>query len=686
MSRHQSGYRATAAESMASILSDHVVRLRLGESPGIEATVRQVGDAAEAFPATLQRIGNLFLLSGIAGTMLALFRFAIEMQANLKGTVSPKQFLINSFGDAFSAFAVTIFGVLFAAVAFLAAHILRSRLATDMQGLAVELRQAESEASKDAVRPEALLARDLQATLASLTDVLQASASETKASLDLLNKDLGSRLAPLGRFEEIFGALNTSVNQMTKFVKGKGELVDTLTELRQAAEGLRTTAQSLPQAYRDHTITAITELKGFSLDSEQAIERINQNIGHIAHYIGDIPGRVKVILEGSLEQYGEATLGAFQTHLERVERIGERARSQLPEVESALANIDQRAVQTGSAIDDLTAKVGNSLSRLEQAADRLAGHAARAASAEDEHPRQPASGRWLVPVFVVCVAGAALGAPLLDRALQAWSAVPAPVSGDFRLRHASGDRAILAPPGGQAVTVTVGDSIGADGKVVVGIGPEFALLRGQDGATRTIFAEGSVYATVQLDAEQLGAVAGALDARRVRSERLRQLAKITTSLNPCSTAAEVLVKVPAELVLDSDPAVAALAAATLSSVDPACIKLPLLRQQVGAVLQVSPLVVRRALIRSPALQPICSDLPWKQLDALISAAESDRQTDLLEAAGRCKALDRVATTRELACAGHAAGSVWCPPPASDGVLPPGPAQPGSDPQGNALTP
>ena len=175
---------------------------RAGLSPSLDAARDRIEAVHESIDSTLAKIANLLLLSGVAGTMVALFTVSSGLKAHHGATLS-KQLLIDTYGDAFSAFAVAIVGVSLGAAAFVAGHIVRQRLERSSEALLAELSEFQLAHAIAAVKPDQQLAIEIKTSIGQLVATLSASTELTAHSLGQLSANLGEKLAPLAKFDQL---------------------------------------------------------------------------------------------------------------------------------------------------------------------------------------------------------------------------------------------------------------------------------------------------------------------------------------------------------------------------------------------------------------------------------------------------------------------------------------------------
>ena len=632
----------------ADLVAEFFQALDEGDWPPIDSLGDRLRVAADVFSETLSRIGTLFLLSGIAGTMWALFQVAIQINT-LDG--DKKQVLLSLYEKGFTAFVVTLVGVTFGAVCFFLAQHSRTRLDEAIDDFLIKLRVQRTHFVRRRKRPEEHLADNLGERFDALAEVMEESRkllADNRVGLDGLSNTMLTTLSPLGRFESVFSSLDSSVQQFTEFAHAQGDMNAMMADLRGSAEGLKDAAANLPQVYREHTNSAIGELKTFGNESHQTFDKISENVGDISSFVAEIPERLKSLFDKSLENYNIATREAFQVHVERLERIGATAQSQMPIVEDALSGVERRAHGTAAAVDDLAQRLEKSLKEVDRAAQGLKEHVLELRGAE----------RRSLPGLRVALAVVALGAMgvagffLLGTPQEVPLPPPLAVGEHVLLATAPGRFATMSVRG--AITqASVGAAVGAEG-YIRSIGEDFVLVRSgtKDVVLRRADAPGATLAPQNESAADLSLLAILQDPSSSILDRLNALDNLPTVSERCGTSIEKPLALAFAAELLSDVSLLARRAADRLGTE-GC------RESAAAI--AAPLtlaILARAEARGGVLSGLlsaerCAVVRWQAIAAQMDQASLIGRRAFVDMAAKCNFPDPLSASVSRHCAQRA---------------------------------
>lgn len=584
---------------------------RAGLSPSLDAARDRIEAVHESIDSTLAKIANLLLLSGVAGTMVALFTVSSGLKAHHGATLS-KQLLIDTYGDAFSAFAVAIVGVSLGAAAFVAGHIVRQRLERSSEALLAELSEFQLAHAIAAVKPDQQLAIEIKTSIGQLVATLSASTELTANSLGQLSANLGEKLAPLAKFDQLFQGVSGSVEQLSAFVKGHSNLLAMMGELREASEALRATAAALPSEYREHTSTTTRELHKFGADAEKAMMAINERIGELAAYVGELPKRTRSLLDDGLKEYETQAREAFQTYSSGLQRMTEESENGVRTVmrasseeakglfEAPLQQLEERLGEHADGLDQVATRIAGrlkeihvALADLEDQASRTAGGLRVANSgiavAETSPPAyfdtgEPASAR--VPRRRALIATAAAAAVAVIAA-GGYFAIHVAAEGEHEpgeggqlraggtrrgpelVSTAPGSFAVVTSAGGAMTTLAAGAAFGETRSTLVAIGQDCVVLQASTGKLRT---QCVTQSRPDAGGKEQPSRSGAQLAPRTlrdlirlrygterRPERLALLRSLLEQHPPCAAESQLVASELVRVWFDPDPMVATMA-------------------------------------------------------------------------------------------------------------------------------
>jgi len=601
----------------------------------------QLRDLEDQAVEPLVSIANLSLLSGVAGTMVALFKVASHLGAQLQGasaTIS-RTLLVHAFSESFGAFAVTIAGVSLGAAAFLLAH----RMRTSIQRAAYEL-QLELEGYVGD-----------QISSGQVTGDFERAIHELEVGLE-------GALEPLTRLDELVGALQASSQRMGEFVQHGTGIQTAMQALSASADSLKATAASLPQAYRDHTATALGELQGFGNDSERAFKTINDQIAQIAHHVGNIPDQVSGLLQRSLEEYNLKGLQVFQTHIQAVERMGSVAETSMPQVQNALAGLQPQLASTSRAIAEMAEQLKASARQFETAMQK-----AQTSVAAESRPSASATmtgfarAPWAaVAVIVVVMVGAQFVGPLVD----AWQ-VPK-VDDDLALRSTIAGQSATFAAGRHEVVVPVGARVSESAGDLVAAAHDYAIVRAMSRQPQVVWLDGADPALKAATPAVLAALAVLDSPRAGTRDRIGAMTSLAGQMTQCRGAVgPALTEAMAALAADPNEAIAIEALGQLGvAARNGCEMAAAIKEWRRALRDGSPRL-RTAAARA-AFGSLCSDdTTWTELADEIVALPPGADvianwTRASASCGRAAAIDRAVSS---VCA-RSSGTLpsWCGQP------------------------
>ena len=369
-------------------INDRVMGQRLSKLSGkghhvltpadVRGSLRDLIESACRVPA---RIGNLFLLSGVLGTMWALFRVAHQLRLD-GGTLGRAQ-VLEAFPAAFGAFAVTIVAVSLGGAALLATTATLRRLEKIATGAQLEYQSrvgGQAAVIGDPVR--AAVVSGLEEALQGISSQLLEAVSGTQAMLNGVEEAVGNAFAPLDKLADLGDVLErlaASVEGVQAFATNQDELVEAVKALHESTTGLQAAANELPSIVTEQGNATIQDLKGFQKQAEEAFNGINEVIGNISVQVGTIPKRVDAVLNKSLEAYRLGASEAFRMNVEHVGQIGAEARRQLPELTEVMSELTVAADQSIGEVSSKAEERINVLSQTTEAGLASVGDSAQRA-------------------------------------------------------------------------------------------------------------------------------------------------------------------------------------------------------------------------------------------------------------------------------------------------------------------
>jgi len=582
-----------------------------GRSPSVDRARERMQEVFDTYEAALARITNVLLLSGVAGTMVALFGVSARLSA---AKVMTKALLLGTYQHAFSAFSVAIVGVSLAAMVYVLGHFVRQRFDETIELLTRELVALRSAFDAPADRPERQLAREIHTAIEGLERTLSSSSAQTAQALTDMSEELGDSLAPLSEFEELFEGVSSSVQQLSQFVKGHGDMLAMMGELRDASEALRSTAASLPQEYREHTTTTANELHRFGDDSAKAMGAITASVGELAAYVSDLPQRTRTLLDGGLKAYETNAREAFEGYTSSLRRLGEESEAGVRTVmrasaeeaktllEAPVSRLQHSLDDHAEHLDGVAARIsgriqeiGTAFGHLENSAGRAATGLRRVSGGLDFPDRRPPIDRgaatesgsvgsrrrtW-VALAAACACAIALaggvvynlpsehGAEPAQESAEAPSAtVLAPANTYTLATTVPGEFALYGASDGSKLVAQAGQSVGEGLATLLAVGDGCVVQHSAGGDIETVCRplqdQHADPTRVSAELDALPA-AVALQLIRVRygdlgrPERLAILRTLRAQYRACERQSSAVDREVATLWFDADPVVARLA-------------------------------------------------------------------------------------------------------------------------------
>jgi len=323
----------------------------------------------------LGRIANLFLLSGVFGTLYGLFGATRQ--------VNPDSELTMTLALAFSAFSSTAVAVLLAGVALVLQTMLSSADARNVRVFAAQWMHVRRRVVPDAVLENGIgdvaalrqqierVATAMEAVHENVAKVQQEYGQSLERIESTLERPVTTAVAAFGRLDEQISkieeaayqrldAMTSRFDDIRRDFAGLGEIVATCRRLDQAIESTANAATELPR-----TIAATNTRYLDDLTSMRS--QFEDTLGRTTNAIATLEGRMEA-LSGSLDdivkRYLERLESAMAQHLQSVtERLANVAKWE-PEVHAALERIAPEAVQASESLDLLRAQSSAALLQM----------------------------------------------------------------------------------------------------------------------------------------------------------------------------------------------------------------------------------------------------------------------------------------------------------------------------------